>query len=123
MNAIGNFLWIILGGGIIVFFLYLIGGLVLCLTIIGIPFGVQCIKLSILGLMPFGQEIHDSKRSYNFLTILMNVLWILIGGLELVVTHLVFALLCAVTIIGIPFAKQHIKLASLALTPFGKTID
>jgi uncharacterized membrane protein YccF (DUF307 family) len=123
MNTIGNFLWIILGGGIIVFFLYLIGGLVLCLTIIGIPFGVQCIKLSILGLMPFGQEIHDSKRPYNFLTILMNVLWILIGGLELVVTHLVFALLCAVTIIGIPFAKQHIKLASLALTPFGKTID
>jgi uncharacterized membrane protein YccF (DUF307 family) len=123
MNAIGNFLWIILGGGIFVFFFYLIGGLVLCLTLIGIPFGVQCIKLSVLGLMPFGQEIHDSKRSYNLLTILMNVLWILIGGLELVVTHLVFALLCAVTIIGIPFAKQHLKLAGLALTPFGKTID
>lgn len=123
MNTIGNFLWIILGGGIFIFFFYLIGGLVLCLTIIGIPFGVQCIKLSILGLMPFGQKIQDTRNPYNLLSILMNVLWILIGGIELVITHLVFAVLCAVTIIGIPFAKQHLKLAGLALTPFGKTID
>ena len=122
MNTMGNFLWIILGGGIFIFFFYLIGGLVLCLTVIGIPFGVQCIKLSVLGLMPFGQQIHDTNNTYNFLSILMNVLWILIGGIELVVTHLVFALLCAITIIGIPFAKQHLKLAGLALTPFGKTI-
>ena len=113
MNTMGNFLWIILGGGIFIF---------LCLTVIGIPFGVQCIKLSVLGLMPFGQQIHDTNNTYNFLSILMNVLWILIGGIELVVTHLVFALLCAITIIGIPFAKQHLKLAGLALTPFGKTI-
>lgn len=123
MSMIGNLLWIVLGGGIIVFFIYLAAGLILCLTIIGIPFGVQCMKLSILGLMPFGQSIRDTKSASGFVAVLMNVLWILVGGIELVVTHLTFAMICGITIIGIPFAKQHMKLAALALTPFGKTLD
>jgi len=123
MEFLGNLLWIIFGGGIIIFFLYLTGGLILCCTIIGIPFGVQCIKLSILGLMPFGVEVKDTKAATGFIAVLMNILWIFIGGIELVITHLTFAVIMAVTIVGIPFAKQHLKLASLALTPFGKTID
>ena len=123
MVLLGNLLWIIVGGGIIVFFCYLIGGLVLCCTIVGIPFGVQCIKLSLLGLMPFGQEVRDTKAASGFLAIVMNVLWIFIGGIELVITHLVFAVILAITIVGLPFAKQHLKLASMAMTPFGKTID
>ena len=121
MRLLGNVLWITLGGGIFIFFWYLFGGLVLCCTIVGIPFGLQCIKLSILGLIPFGQEVRETRSSSGCLAVIMNILWIVCGGIELVLTHLVFALLCAITIIGIPFARQHIKLAGMALTPFGKT--
>ena len=122
MSLLGNLLWIVLGGGIFIFLEYLIGGLLLCMTIIGIPFGIQCIKLSLIGLAPFGHDVKETKAAGGCVSIFMNVLWILFGGVELVVTHLVFGVLCGITIIGIPFAKQHLKLASLALTPFGKQI-
>ena len=121
MSAIGNILWIVLGGGIFLFFEYLLAGLILCVTVIGIPFGVQCIKLSLLALVPFGKEVTQTKAGAGFLSILMNVLWILIGGIPIALTHVVFGVLCAITIIGIPFAKQHMKLAALSLTPFGHT--
>jgi uncharacterized membrane protein YccF (DUF307 family) len=123
MTILGNILWIFLGGGILIFFFYLFGGVVLCLTIIGIPFGMQCIKLSVLGLMPFGQKIVYKASEPGCLSTLMNIIWLLFGGLELAVVHLVFAALCAITIIGIPFARQHIKLLSLALTPFGREVQ
>lgn len=122
MSAIGNMLWIVLGGGIFLFFEYLLGGLVLCITIIGVPFGVQCIKLSLLALVPFGKEVTHNKSGSGCLSILMNILWIIIGGIAIALTHLVFGILCAITIIGIPFAKQHMKLAALSLTPFGHTV-
>ena len=121
MSAVGNILWILLGGGIFLFLEYLLAGLILCITIIGIPFGVQCIKLSMLALVPFGKEVTQTKTGAGFLSILMNVLWILIGGIPIALTHVVFGVLCAITIIGIPFAKQHMKLAALSLTPFGHT--
>lgn len=120
MSVLGNILWIILGGGIFLFFEYLFGGVVLCLTIVGIPFGIQCLKLSLLALMPFGKEVHESPRSSGCLSVGMNIIWIIFGGIWVALTHVVFAILCAVTIIGLPFARQHVKLASLALTPFGK---
>lgn len=119
MSLLGNILWIVLGGGILLFLEYLVGGIVLCVTIVGIPFGVQCIKLSLLALTPFGREIIQTRSSAGCLSVLMNVLWILCGGIFVAATHLVFGVLCAITIIGLPFAKQHMKLASLALTPFG----
>ncbi len=122
MSILGNILWIILGGGIFIFFEYLIGGLILYLTIIGIPFGIQCFKLSALSLVPFGKSVVSRESHSGCLSIVMNVIWILFGGLEIVLTHILFAILCAITIIGLPFAKQHIKLASLALTPFGKSV-
>lgn len=121
MSLLGNILWIILGGGIFLFLEYLLGGLILCLTVIGIPFGVQCIKLSFLAISPFGKEIRQKRSPSGFLSILMNILWIIFGGFWVAVTHLVFGLLCAITIIGIPFARQHMKLATLSLTPFGYT--
>lgn len=121
MSLIGNILWIVLGGGIFLFIEYLVGGLVLCLTIIGIPFGVQVIKLAFLSLLPFGKEITLNKPTPGILSIIMNIIWILCGGIYIAATHLVFGILCAITIIGIPFAKQHIKLAVLSLTPFGYT--
>ncbi len=122
MSAIGNLLWIVLGGGLFLFLEYLIGGLLLCLTIIGIPFGVQCIKIAMLALLPFGRRVEDTNRASGCLAVVMNVVWILLGGIWIVATHVVFGVLCALTIIGIPFAKQHLKLAALALTPFGHRI-
>ena len=122
MSTVGNVLWIVLGGGIFLFFEYLLGGVILCLTIIGIPFGVQCLKLSLLALVPFGKEVTHAEKGSGCLSVLMNVLWLLFGGIPIALTHAVFGVLCAITIIGIPFAKQHMKLAALSLTPFGHTV-
>ena len=122
MSILGNILWIIFGGGIVIFFEYLFEGLILCLTIIGIPFGIQCFKLSVLGLVPFGKEVVTTESYNGCLSVVMNILWILIGGIWIALTHVLFAVLCAITIIGLPFAKQHIKLAALAFTPFGKSV-
>lgn len=123
MSILGNVLWIVLGGGIIIFFMYLFGGFLLCLTIVGIPFGWQCIKLSILALVPFGKEVTVKESAGGVLAIIMNVIWILFGGFWIAITHLLLAVLLAITVIGIPFGKQHIKLASLSLTPFGREIE
>ncbi|QXD16654.1 YccF domain-containing protein [Rhodocaloribacter litoris] len=122
MRHLGNVLWIFLGGGFFIFLEYLLGGLVLCLTVIGIPFGLQCIRLSVLGLLPFGRDVREHPAASGCLPLAMNVIWILAGGVWLALTHLLFGLLCALTVIGIPFARQHMKLARLALAPFGKEI-
>ncbi|HEU4364206.1 MAG TPA: YccF domain-containing protein [Candidatus Krumholzibacteria bacterium] len=122
MSALGNLLWIVLGGGTLLFIEYVVGGLLLCLTFIGIPFGVQCFKLAMLALLPFGRSVDGTPAASGGLSVFMNILWFFAGGIWLVLTHLVFGLLCAITIVGIPFAKQHGKLAALALTPFGHTI-
>ncbi|MFC1572642.1 YccF domain-containing protein [Candidatus Eisenbacteria bacterium] len=122
MSTLGNILWIILGGGILLFLEYVIAGCLLCLTIIGIPFGIQCVKLSGLALLPFGREIVHVPTASGCLSTVMNVVWILVGGIVISLTHLIFGVACAITIVGLPFAKQHVKLAALALTPFGKAI-
>lgn len=101
--------------------MYIIGGLLLCLTIIGIPFGIQKIKLSLLALTPFGQEVEPNNAASGCLAILFNILWILCGGFWIAVVHLVLALIFTITTIGIPFAKQHVKLAYMAVAPFGKS--
>jgi uncharacterized membrane protein YccF (DUF307 family) len=117
-----NILWILLGGGIILFFEYLIGGVFICITIIGIPFGVQKLKLAVFALAPFGSRVTESQNSGGCLTIVFNILWIIPFGIGIALTHLFLALLYAITIIGIPFATQHIKMAGLAIAPFGKII-
>jgi uncharacterized membrane protein YccF (DUF307 family) len=122
MSTLGNILWIVVGGGIFIFFEYLIGGFLLCLTIIGIPFGLQCIKLSVLGLLPFGRDVVRTETASGCLALIMNILWIILGGIWITLSHILFAVIMAITIIGIPFAKQHLKLASLALIPFGHEV-
>lgn len=122
MNTIGNILWIILGGGIFIFLEYFIGGILLCFTIIGIPFGLQAFRLAFLSLTPFGKEVTSSSKSEGCLSTLMNIIWILVGGIWIALTHILFAVIMAITIIGIPFAKQHMKLASFSFTPFGREI-
>lgn len=122
MSMLGNLLWIFLGGGLIIFLEYVAAGVSLCLTIIGIPFGIQAFKLAILGLVPFGKEVVDTEASEGALAVIMDLIWLVIGGVWIALTHLFFALLCAITIIGIPFAVQHMKLVKLSLLPFGKAI-
>ncbi|WP_159518860.1 YccF domain-containing protein [Sunxiuqinia indica] len=121
MSTLGNVIWIVFGG-FFIFLEYLIGGLLLCLTIVGIPFGLQSIKLSLLALWPFGKRIEYMDYAPGCLSTLMNILWFFVGGIWITLTHLAFGLLFAITIIGLPFAKQHFKLMSLALTPFGRRI-
>ncbi len=123
MSAIGNLLWIFLGGGILIFLGYLLGGVLLCLTIVGIPFGVQLIKLSLLGLAPFGKRVNTVGVASGILPILMNVLWWILGGVEVAIVHLVFAFLMAITVVGLPFASQHIKMLHLSLVPFGARVE
>ena len=121
MNILGNIIWIVFGG-LIIFLMYVISSILLCLTIIGIPFGIQTLKLSMLALVPFGKDVVNKPNEPGCLSTVMNIIWILIGGLWISITHFVFGLLLAITIIGIPFALQHFKLGMLALTPFGKEI-
>ena len=116
MSLIGNILWIIFGG-LIASLGWLIVGILLCITIIGIPFGLQCFKIAGLILAPFGRHIQVGQFGVGGL--IMNVLWLLLFGWELFLMHIAMAILLAITIIGIPFASQHLKLASLALLPFG----
>ena len=118
MSFLLNIIWFLLGG-FVVFLAYLLGGLILCLTIIGIPFGIQCFKLSILGLAPFGKEIRDTEPPGGALAVIMNIIWILLPGLELALIHLLLAAVFAITIIGLPFAAQHLKMTRLAILPFG----
>jgi uncharacterized membrane protein YccF (DUF307 family) len=122
MKVIGNILWLVFGG-IITAIEYLIASLLLMITIIGIPFGIQTLKLGLLALWPFGSKVTDNGSSGGCLSVIMNILWILVGGIWICATHLVFGLLLCITIIGIPFGMQHFKLAGLALTPFGKSIE
>lgn len=119
MSIIGNLLWWIFGG-ILLAAAWALAGLLLCITIIGIPFGIQCIKIGFFVLWPFGQDVEIGNFGVG--GFLLNILWILIFGWEIAVAHLVFGLLLCVTIIGIPFGMQHFKLAKLALIPFGASI-
>jgi len=123
MSVIGNILWVVLGGGLFIALGYIIGGLVLCLTIVGIPFGTQLFKLAALSLSPFGRRVDTTRSADGLLHILMNVLWWLFGGVEVAILHLIFALLSAITVVGLPFAKQHLKLLHLSLVPFGARIE
>ncbi|WP_254413265.1 YccF domain-containing protein [Dyadobacter diqingensis] len=121
MSLIGNIIWLIFGG-LIVAFEYFLSGLILCATIIGIPFGIQCFKIGILTLMPFGREVREVPGESGCLSTIFNIVWIFLGGIWIALTHLVFGILLAITIIGLPFAKQHFKLMSLSFAPFGKDI-
>lgn len=122
MSILGNILWIVLGG-LLVAALYLVGGIVLCLTIVGIPFGVQLFKLARLSLAPFGKEVNTEGSAKGLVEIIMNVLWWVFGGVEVAIVHLVLGIIFTITVVGIPFGKQHFKLLKLALVPFGAQIE
>lgn len=121
MSTLGNLIWLVFGG-FLVFVEYMVAGFLLCITIVGIPFGLQAFKLAMLALWPFGKTIGYKPSAPGCLSTIMNLIWLLIGGIWIALTHLIFGILLGITIIGIPWAKQHFKLVSLALTPFGREI-
>ncbi|NMG57392.1 YccF domain-containing protein [Geitlerinema sp. P-1104] len=122
MSLIGNVIWLIFGG-LLSGLGYIVGGVGLCLTIVGIPLGVQAIKLGFATMTPFGRKIVEDENPNSTLKTIFNVIWILLFGWEIAISHLVHAAILAITIIGLPFAKQHIKLIQLALFPFGRSFQ
>lgn len=118
MNILGNIIWLIFGG-LATAIEYFIASVILFITIIGIPFGLQTIKIGMLTIWPFDQEVRHRPSTGGCLYTLMNIFWFIIAGLWIGLTHIFFGVLLAITIIGLPFARQHFKLAGLAFTPFG----
>ncbi len=117
MSLLGNILWLLFGG-LLSGLGYIIGGIGLCLTIVGIPFGLQSIRLGVATFAPFGKQVRPAPGAGGFLRLLFDVLWAVLFGWEIALAHLAHALVLAVTIIGIPFALQHVKLVPVALLPF-----
>ncbi|MCL6434624.1 MAG: YccF domain-containing protein [Leptolyngbyaceae cyanobacterium HOT.MB2.61] len=119
MSLLGNIIWLIFGG-----FLsgvgYIIGGIGTCLTIIGIPFGLKAIDLGIATFAPFGKQIVEKPSAGEVLTFVFNIIWVVFFGWAIALNHLIWGIILAITIVGLPFAKQHFKLMILALMPFGR---
>lgn len=122
MSTIGNIVWLIFGG-LITALGYIFGGLLLCITIVGIPFGLQSVKIGIATLTPFGKEVVELDSANSTSRVLFNLLWIVLFGWGIALAHLLSAAILTITIVGIPFAKQHIKLIPLSLFPFGRILQ
>jgi uncharacterized membrane protein YccF (DUF307 family) len=128
MRAIGNFLWFILGG-VLMGLAWWLAGLLAFVTIVGIPWGRACFVIGQFAFLPFGREAMNREELHregdigtSALGTLGNVIWFILAGVWLAIGHVVSALACFITIIGIPFGIQHLKLAGIALAPIGKTI-
>ena len=120
MRVVGNILWLLLGG-LELAIAYLVAGLIAVVLIITIPFAVPAFRLAGFALWPFGRVLVQ-KPGAGVGSTLGNVVWIVIAGVWLALGHLLAAFINAITIIGIPFAIAHVKLAGAALTPFGHTV-
>lgn len=121
MKTLGNIIWFVFGG-VMIAIEYFLAGLTLMITIIGIPFGIQCLKLGVLALWPFGRKVEVMENTSGCLNLTMNIIWIIIGGFWIALTHVLWGVFFCITIVGIPFGKQHFKMIRLALFPFGKVI-
>jgi uncharacterized membrane protein YccF (DUF307 family) len=121
MNFLGNVIWLIFGGFMAALG-YFFGGMVLCITVIGVPWGLQCFKLAGLVLWPFGKKVVSDSNDLGCLNIFFNLIWIICGGLYTAIVHIVMGVILCLTIIGIPWGKQHFKLVEISLMPFGKRI-
>ena len=118
MGCIGNLLWFIFGGfwsGLS----WCLVGLLWCMTIIVVPVGKQCFKMAHLSFMPFGKHVEYGSGTVSFL---VNLLWLIFGGLVMALEFTAIGLVLCITFIGIPFGVQMFKLAKLALMPFGAKV-
>ena len=118
MSLLGNICWFLFGG-ILSGLAWILTGCIWCITIIGIPYGLQCFKFASLSFWPFGKEVIYSQGAFSFL---VNVIWIIFFGWEMALGNLILGILWCITIIGIPFGKQFFKLSKLSLMPFGAKI-
>ncbi|MBG9984299.1 YccF domain-containing protein [Aerococcaceae bacterium DSM 111022] len=118
MSCLGNIIWFIFGG-FVSFISWAFIGLLLCLTIIGIPLGIQCFKMARLSAAPFGKEVYVNPSGGS---LLINILWIIFGGLPLATSYIASGIVLCLTIIGIPFGIQQFKMVALALFPFGAEV-
>ncbi len=118
MKTLGNVLWF-LTGGIVLGLSWAVLGILWCITIVGIPLGRQCFKFAKLSFFPFGKEVCFEGGAGS---VLLNIVWILFGGIEIALESALLGVIFFVTIIGIPFGKQCFKIAKLALMPFGAQI-
>jgi uncharacterized membrane protein YccF (DUF307 family) len=121
MSLLGNLIWLVFGG-LITALGYILGGLALCLTIVGIPFGLQSIRLGLATLAPFGKEVVVEEGREGGLALLFDIIWIVVAGWEIALAHLTAALILAITIVGLPFARQHLKLIPVAIFPFQRSL-
>lgn len=121
MNVILNLIWVIFGG-LMIAIEYVLSSITLMVTIIGIPFGLQTIKLALVALWPFGAKIQDNPWPSGCLAGIMNIIWWIVGGIPIALTHLCWGVFFCITIIGIPFGMQHFKLMRLAFFPFGNSV-
>lgn len=122
MNLLLNIIWVVFGG-LMIAIEYAISSLLMMVTIIGIPFGLQTLKLAALALWPFGTQIVDTSWPSGCVAGIMNVIWWFVGGVPIALTHLCWGLIFCVTVVGIPFGLQHFKLMKLALFPFGNSVN
>ena len=118
MRTLGNIIWFILGG-LWLGLAWSILGIILCITVIGIPLGVQCFKAAKLTFFPFGKSVKTNFDKHP----IINVIWAVFIGWEMALGYLFSALICCVTIIGIPIGLQAFKLMKLAFLPFGASVD
>lgn len=122
MNVLLNIIWVVFGG-LMIAIEYAISSVLMMITIIGIPFGLQTLKLARVALWPFGSDIVDDGWPSGCLAGVMNVIWWFVGGVPIALTHLAWGLVFCITIVGIPFGLQHFKLMKLALFPFGMAVS
>ncbi|BDF32540.1 MULTISPECIES: YccF domain-containing protein [Extibacter] len=118
MGCLGNVLWFVFGG-VFSGLSWCLAGLLWCITIVGIPVGMQCFKFASLSFFPFGKEVRYGGGAGS---LLLNIIWLIVSGVPLALEHAVFGVLLCITVIGIPFGLQHFKLAQLALMPFGAEV-
>lgn len=118
MGCLGNLLWFLCGGAISGLS-WVLAGCLWCITVVGIPIGLQCFKFASLSFFPFGKEVHYGGGAGS---LLLNILWLLISGLPLALEHVMIDSILCVTLVGIPFGLQQFKLAKLALMPFGAEV-
>jgi uncharacterized membrane protein YccF (DUF307 family) len=121
MSLLGNVIWLVCGG-LLSALAHIVAGIGLCLTVIGIPFGYQEIKIGVATLTPFGCELVEKPDANSPLWLVLNVVWLICYGWVIALHHLIWATLLALTVVGIPFALQHLKLLPLALLPFGRDL-
>lgn len=128
ISSLLNILWVVLGGFVMALGWWL-AGLICAITVVGLPWARSCFVIGSFSLWPFGQEAMNRRDLHGredlgtgALGLIGNVLWFLVAGWWLAIGHLTSALACFVTIVGIPFGIQHMKLALIALAPVGMTV-